>query len=57
MNSVDAKSIDPVTFDLSIKNPHKPDEAELRDPREIIAEMVALDAESAEVLASIEAML
>ena len=27
--TVDAKNIDPVTFDLSIKNPNKPDEAEL----------------------------
>jgi type I restriction enzyme M protein len=55
--TVDMNIIDLVNFDLSVKNPHKPDEAALRDPREIIAEMAALDAESAEVLASIEAML
>jgi type I restriction enzyme M protein len=54
---VDAKSIDPVTFDLSVKNPNKPDDAELRDPQDIIAEMVALDAESANIIVSIEAML
>jgi type I restriction enzyme M protein len=55
--TVDAKRIDPITFDLSMKNPNMPDEAELRDPRDIIAEMVALDAESAEILAGIEAMV
>jgi type I restriction enzyme M protein len=55
--TVDAKNIDPVTFDLSFRNPNKPDEAALRDPQEIIAEMIVLDAESAEVLAGIEGML
>ena len=45
--TVDAKSIDKTTYDLSVKNPNKADEAELRDPRNIIAEMAALDAESA----------
>jgi type I restriction enzyme M protein len=55
--TVDAKSIDLVTFDLSVKNPHKPDEAVLRDPQEIIAEIMALDAESAEILAGIGEIL
>ncbi len=45
------KSIDKATYDLSVKNPNKADEAALRDPKEIIAEMAALDAESAEILA------
>ena len=54
---VDAKSIDKTTYDLSVKNPKKADETELRDPREIIAEMAALDAESATILKSIETML
>jgi type I restriction enzyme M protein len=51
--TVDAKNIDSVTYDLSIKNPNKVDEAALRDPQEIIAEMAALDTESADILASI----
>lgn len=55
--TVDAKSIDKTTFDLSVKNPNKADETELRDPKDIIAEMVALDAESAAILKNIEAML
>jgi type I restriction enzyme M protein len=55
--TVDAKSIDTPTFDLSVKNPNKAEEAALRDPREIIAEMAALDAESTEILANIGNML
>ena len=55
--TVDAKSIDKTTYDLSVKNPNKADEAELRDPKDIIAEMAALDAESAEILAGIGRML
>ncbi len=53
----DVKSIDQASFDLSVKNPNKADETELRDPKDIIAEMVALDAESAEILAGIGRML
>ena len=52
--TVDAKSIDKTTYDLSVKNPNKADETELRDPKDIIAEMAALDAESAEILENIE---
>jgi type I restriction enzyme M protein len=55
--TVDAKSIDPTTFDLSVKNPNKAEEAALREPKDIIAEMAALDAKSAEILKGIEAML
>jgi type I restriction enzyme M protein len=55
--TVDAKSIDKSTYDLSVKNPNKIDEATLRDPKEIIAEMAALDAESAEILAGVGRML
>jgi type I restriction enzyme M protein len=55
--TVDAKSIDKTTYDLSVKNPNKADEVELRDPKDIIAEMVALDAESAEMIAGIGRML
>ncbi len=49
--------IDRATFDLSVKNPNKADESALRDPRDIIAEMAALDAESAEILDGIRGLL
>lgn len=55
--SVDASDVDPETFDLSVKNPNAPKEAPLREPEEIIDEIVALDAESAEILQGIRGML
>jgi type I restriction enzyme M protein len=55
--SVDVKAIDQETFDLSVKNPNKKEEASLREPEEIIAKMEALDAESKEILKSIQGML
>jgi type I restriction enzyme M protein len=55
--TVDVKRVDPATFDLSVKNPNKAEEVALRDPKDIIAEMAALDAESAEILAGIGRML
>ena len=48
--SVDAKTIDPTTFDLSVKNPNGGEEIAHRSPQEIMDEIAALDAESAEVL-------
>jgi type I restriction enzyme M protein len=55
--TIEAKSINKATYDLSVKNPNKAEETELRDPKDIIAEMVALDTESAEILAGIGKML
>jgi type I restriction enzyme M protein len=55
--SVDAKTIDPDTFDLSVKNPNGGEEVTHRNPLEIMDEIAALDAESAEVLENIRAML
>jgi type I restriction enzyme M protein len=55
--SIDAANIDPVTFDLSAKNPNRKDETELRSPKDILAEIAALDAQSAALLKQIEAML
>jgi len=55
--TVNAKSIDKATYDLSVKNPNKADEMALRDPKDTIAEMAMLDAESAEILAAIGRML
>lgn len=55
--SVDVTDIDPNTFDLSVKNPNMPVVAPLRQPEEIIVEMVALDVESAEILENIRGIL
>src|SRR6201993_941861 len=55
--SVDAKNIDQTTFDLSVKNPNGGEEIAHRSPQEIMDEIAALDAESAEVLANIKALL
>ncbi len=45
------------SFDLSVKNPNKAEESPLREPQEILDEIAALDAESAEILAGIGGML
>jgi len=55
--AVDVADIDKATYDLSVKNPNKAEETVLRDPLEIIDEMIALDAESGEILAGIRGML
>jgi len=55
--SVDARDIDPVTFDLSVKNPNGGEEVTHRSPADIMVEIAALDAESAEVLGNIKALL
>ncbi len=55
--SVDVKDINQTTFDLSVKNPNGGEEVTHRSPEEIMDEIVALDAESAEVLGNIKALL
>ena len=55
--SIDVASIDAKTWDLSVKNPNGGDEVALRTPQEILDEIAALDAESAEVLAVIRGLL
>jgi type I restriction enzyme M protein len=40
-----------------VKNPNAPEEAPLKTPEEILNEIAALDAESAEVLKGIKALL
>src|SRR6266700_2866587 len=55
--TVDAKSIDQTTFDLSAKNPNGGEEIAHRSPEEIMKEIAALDAESAGLLANIRALL
>jgi type I restriction enzyme M protein len=54
---VDAASIDPATFDLSVKNPDGGEAVVHRSPQDIMDEIAALDAQSAEVLTTIRAML
>ncbi len=51
--SIKSNDVDKTTFDLSAKNPNKKEEAALRQPREILEEMKALDEESADILNSI----
>jgi type I restriction enzyme M protein len=55
--SVDAKTIDSATFDLSVKNPNGGETVLHRSPQVIMQEIVALDAESTEVLENIKALL
>ena len=55
--SVDAATIDPATFDLSVKNPNGGEEVVHRYPQDIINQIAALDAESANVLGNIKKLL
>jgi type I restriction enzyme M protein len=55
--SVDLKTIDASTFDLSVKNPNGGEVVTHRSPQVILGEIAALDDESAEVLESIKALL
>ena len=50
-------AIDLETFDLSVKNPNGGEEIVHRSPQEIMDEIAALDAESAQVLGNIKALL
>ena len=49
--------LDPDTLDLSARNPNTLEEAPLRSPEEIIAEMLARDTETTEILQNIRGML
>jgi type I restriction enzyme M protein len=55
--SVDVADVDPNTWDLTVRNPDGGEEVAHRSPQEILDEIAALDAESAEVLAKIRALL
>jgi type I restriction enzyme M protein len=55
--SVNVSTINQDTFDLSVKNPNAPEEAPLKTPTEILEEIASLDAESAEVLKGLKALL
>ena len=55
--SVDVKTLDETTFDLSVKNPSGGEVVAHRTPQEIMDEIAALDAESAGVLETIRGLL
>ncbi len=55
--SVDAKTIDSGTFDLSVNNPNAGEAIVHRGPQAIIDEIAALDAQSAEALDRIKALI
>lgn len=55
--SVDAASIDATSYDLSVKNPDGGEVVVHRTPEDIMDEIAALDAESADVLMAIRALL
>jgi type I restriction enzyme M protein len=55
--SVDVAAIDPMTFDLSVKNPNGGEEITHRSPQEIMDEIATLDAEITEVLSRVRTLL
>ncbi len=55
--SVAADSLDPATFDLTVRNPNAPEAKAPRSPAEILNEIARLDAESAKVLARVKELL
>ena len=55
--SIAADSIDPATCDLTSRNPNAPEAEALRSPQEILDEIAALDAESADILARVRELL
>jgi type I restriction enzyme M protein len=55
--SVDAKSVDRTSFDLSVKNPNGGNEIAQRSSQEIMEEIATLDAESAALLARVKTLL
>ncbi len=55
--SIDARTIDPQTFELSVRNPNRNEVEMHRSPKKIIDEIASLDAESAEVLETIKRLL
>lgn len=55
--SVSIADVDPVTRDLSVKNPNNSGVVVHRTPEDIMNEIAVLDAESGEVLANIRELL
>lgn len=55
--TLDVADIDPATFDLSVKNPHVPEQAPLRSPEQIITDMLARDEETRALLEEVRGLL
>ncbi len=55
--SVSVKDVDQATFDLSAKNPNKEEEVALREPAQILSEIIALDKESESILKAIQRII
>lgn len=55
--TVNMADVDPASFDLSVKNPHKQADSALRDPQTILDEMKSLDEESVKILKKIKGVL
>lgn len=55
--NIDIAAVQTHNYDLSVKNPNKPEEAALRSPQEILEEMQALDAETNDLLLTIKELL
>lgn len=49
--------LDKTTWDLSVRNPTAPEEAPLRAPEQIIADMLSRDEETRQILEEIRGML
>jgi type I restriction enzyme M protein len=55
--SIDAAVLDPVTFELTVRNPNGPEAEALRSPIEILEDIARLDAESRTMLARVRELL
>lgn len=55
--SLAVSEIDQTTWDLSVKNPNTEEEAPLREPKAIIAEIIVLDKESEAILTKIQELV
>jgi type I restriction enzyme M protein len=55
--TINVADIDQTTFELSVKNPNKKDDTQLRDPQEILAEIQTLDTESKAILSKLEKLV
>ena len=55
--TVNIADIDQTTYDLSVKNPNTPEEAPLREPKEILQEMAELDRQSVEIMENLKRII
>jgi len=51
--TVAIKDVDQKTFDLSVKNPNKKDEAEIRSPKEILEDIKSIDQKTLGIVTNI----